>query len=555
MAFRLPREILREIFLELLDEDFPQDLHPCALVNREWCEVAIPILWLIPMNSPSWTWKSTLYLRTLLSTIGEESRTLLEKNTIDLSTSPAGTLFNYASYPRTLGVTNLLLSIDFYLFPNRQKPMKRDEKDMNQLRLMFKELCKLFIANCNISTIEIGESTGIYYSVIDEISLIPTFPGAKKSLERLTTLSYSNQYSSKITSMFESMSTFVMNLSSIHSYIMDSSQAMALAKLISTQRKLEHLSLALPTVTDKLIAGRNLSQERDCFVHIFGAVASQKYNLIVLELKNINFRFVPKNSLEGLASCSTLQILELIQCEGLETDQAKALSMSFPLLKNFVFKASPEIDEKYPDEFITEIFRTASNHLEEILLEDHTEHTITSITRYCRNVRKLFLESLEQEQILSIFSNCSQLKSISFDCGKGFDANDFLRKMALCVPKTLEAMEIHMFLRNPWLFTPESLKIFLESCKCSFKQLVIQHDLVVNRFYDDSTAPEDVEMTTMDEEHFNVIKRAGVNLLMTNNIALDPDKYPDYSGIITIPESTPASRRVFVSDFYLVYAY
>ncbi|CAG8774874.1 13038_t:CDS:1, partial [Acaulospora morrowiae] len=40
---RLPSECLEEIFKYLHDDLV--SLHSCALVNRSWCRIAIPLLW------------------------------------------------------------------------------------------------------------------------------------------------------------------------------------------------------------------------------------------------------------------------------------------------------------------------------------------------------------------------------------------------------------------------------------------------------------------------------------------------------------------------------
>lgn len=57
MSPLLVSDVLREIFLHLVDtcessdqqfNNSIRDLYPCILVNRQWCEIAIPILWSRP---------------------------------------------------------------------------------------------------------------------------------------------------------------------------------------------------------------------------------------------------------------------------------------------------------------------------------------------------------------------------------------------------------------------------------------------------------------------------------------------------------------------------
>ena len=40
-------QLFTEIFLNVVKnlEDYPETLHSCILVNREWCKITVPILW------------------------------------------------------------------------------------------------------------------------------------------------------------------------------------------------------------------------------------------------------------------------------------------------------------------------------------------------------------------------------------------------------------------------------------------------------------------------------------------------------------------------------
>ena len=84
MSHQLPYECLSEIF-EHLENDA---LRSCLLVNRFWCEVSVPILWTSIQNH-----------NTLISCLPNESKEILNKNDIILSTpNSKPPLFNYISF-------------------------------------------------------------------------------------------------------------------------------------------------------------------------------------------------------------------------------------------------------------------------------------------------------------------------------------------------------------------------------------------------------------------------------------------------------------------------
>ena len=88
MPRQLPYECLSEIFKHLENDA----LRSCLLVNRFWCEVSVPILW-----------KSIQNYNTLIACLPNESKEILNKNEIILSTpNSKPPLFNYIVYIKNL---------------------------------------------------------------------------------------------------------------------------------------------------------------------------------------------------------------------------------------------------------------------------------------------------------------------------------------------------------------------------------------------------------------------------------------------------------------------
>src|SRR5215213_796672 len=107
MPCQLPTDCLIKI-LEILDDD-KTTLHSCLLVNRLWCKISVRILW-----RNIWSFKypydygRTAILSTLISCLPNESKELLHKNEIFISTlTSKPPLFNYPSFCKVLSVNEL----------------------------------------------------------------------------------------------------------------------------------------------------------------------------------------------------------------------------------------------------------------------------------------------------------------------------------------------------------------------------------------------------------------------------------------------------------------
>src|ERR1051325_6137790 len=92
MSPQLPSECLNEIFEHL--ENDKVTLHSCLLVNRLWCKVAVRNLW-----------KNVWNYSTLIACLPNESKEILLKNGIVISTPTSKSpTFNYASFCKVLSV-------------------------------------------------------------------------------------------------------------------------------------------------------------------------------------------------------------------------------------------------------------------------------------------------------------------------------------------------------------------------------------------------------------------------------------------------------------------
>src|SRR3954462_12990160 len=104
MASKLPVDILSIIF-EDIEQENDESLYSCILVNKEWCQIAVPFLWKNPWKkvNNSTTNRSKKLFNCFLMMMPEESKEFLKMNGIkflveDSFSKNETLLFNYSSF-------------------------------------------------------------------------------------------------------------------------------------------------------------------------------------------------------------------------------------------------------------------------------------------------------------------------------------------------------------------------------------------------------------------------------------------------------------------------
>ena len=104
-------KISTELLIIILNNVQPtRDLYSSLLVNRTWCKVAIPILWEQTLNlgfiEDRKLERRSLCIRTYISCLDTQARTLLTQNGFDLSSSPPQAIFDYPSFAHKFRIDN-----------------------------------------------------------------------------------------------------------------------------------------------------------------------------------------------------------------------------------------------------------------------------------------------------------------------------------------------------------------------------------------------------------------------------------------------------------------
>src|SRR6266542_6085236 len=118
--FMLNKDILFLIFKELQDDSKP--LFSCLMVNRLWCETAIPILWKNPWHY-NINYKNKTYLFIIISFyLSDDIKEYLKRQGIQLpSISHKSLLFDYLSFCKSININtiNSIISIESSLDYNQ----------------------------------------------------------------------------------------------------------------------------------------------------------------------------------------------------------------------------------------------------------------------------------------------------------------------------------------------------------------------------------------------------------------------------------------------------
>src|ERR1043166_7737809 len=131
---QLPVDCLNEIF-EYLEED-KVTLRSCLLVNSLWCEVSVRILW-----------RSIRNYNTLIACLPDESKEILSKNGIIISTSKTP-MFNYALFCKVLSVYQVYFDIRKLL--KNQQLISSQYLLNNNLSVVTQEIFKFLIPQSSL---------------------------------------------------------------------------------------------------------------------------------------------------------------------------------------------------------------------------------------------------------------------------------------------------------------------------------------------------------------------------------------------------------------------
>ncbi|CAI2169109.1 10281_t:CDS:2 [Funneliformis geosporum] len=446
MAGKLPTECLIKIFKMFIvtyNHDYVT-LRSCALVNRKWCSMAIPMLWREPLANLQFR-KSTrnrihLPIGTYIMCLSDEAKDILSKCGIS-STLKREAMFDYASFLQSLDSVMLSNATERWLelcntIPKDGQnfiPVFKNYQLIDQLLRMFMKRCK------NLKEIQLKKSNQLRCPA-DALLQLHLLPGAEISLSNLKKFSFDGCMEPEILSKASEISKNIQHLQ-IDCICNDNE---GLAKLIRAQQKallslsIESMNLNIPNIKNAL-----------------------KNKVDSLTSLSINRIF----SLDIFSNCSNLETLLILHRERfVDNLMERFVNSKFPKL----LELQLQIDHPYLYQISTFIKNTNENltsiYLNWVVPED-TENALllfSTISTHCPNLTE-YIGAFANDVIPYLplfFEKCSKLEffCIYDDYLTFYDLSNVMKLIGNVIPKRLKMM----WLSESWMCNVEALNEFLE---------------------------------------------------------------------------------------------
>ncbi|PKY44311.1 hypothetical protein RhiirA4_541752 [Rhizophagus irregularis] len=240
MITELNIDCLIKIF-EILENDH-KSLHSCILVNKLWCQCAIPKLWKNPWRNGEKISSQVSLIKTYISAFPKESKEILLENGFELSSIESNSnkphIFNYISLLRNLQIYHLESSIRYWFIEtfNNKSISEYNKLSEYKLKLLIKEFYKfIFTQSPNLYTLNATSTYGNYDLLTDTIENIPQ---AKKCLSMITKFQCYKTISIEV-KLYPAISKICQNIKRLHVGQVEISKDLIL--LINSQKDLKEI--------------------------------------------------------------------------------------------------------------------------------------------------------------------------------------------------------------------------------------------------------------------------------------------------------------------------
>ncbi|CAG8553432.1 14577_t:CDS:1 [Funneliformis mosseae] len=416
MASKLNTDCLEEIFGFLELDGMGHEttlrsciLHPCILVNRQWCFSAVRILWSNP-----WHFRKDLecvkpsIINTYISTFSKESKERLIENKIILqSEAETQPTFNYAWFLRNLHLFHLEMTLKswFQSFQQRRRSgditMSRGICSINY-KLVFEELLNNFFTT---SPCILKLSISAYDNITCLTNSIEQTP---KSIDCLANLRYFRSSGDlpsmpKLFSLLSNISPNLLKLQ-IDRYIITEE----LADLINAQKDLKEIFFHKhPSLRHRPLS---LSNNK-----IGTSLINKSRSIKLLEIKGVYFQAQMFSNFENLRE------LYIKICGGMKYTREELLPLAFVSLNHLQKLFWHSTHYIYLDLF-PNFFRNSGKRLKVITIKGFMISDpkgagllINSVAKYCVNLRSfsgpILIENVAE--LTRLLENCNELQSLS----------------------------------------------------------------------------------------------------------------------------------------------
>ncbi|KAF0429787.1 hypothetical protein F8M41_005636 [Gigaspora margarita] len=442
-------ELMDRILMNLETEI--DSLHSCALVNRHWCKMSIPILWQDPFSFT----KNQAIISEYFSSLDENGKLILKE--FGIIPDFPNTLFNYARFLKVLDLSLFGCRVDrwinFQLSNMEKNATNKLKYDITNLLLKI-----LIKSGATLSTLILNDSK--LFKVNSEISyLLERNTHFFSQLQDLFVEEYNVENVIMLLNILSSNATNLYELKFKTFNINDTQLLHAFISIIKSQQHLEWF---------KFHGNENIIPEFN--EEVISALENQNK-----ALKGIQIAFCEFNTeFEALRKFENLEAISIVG-----SDEQKILKLLNPDLCKL---STLEICsyESIEAANIIQILEKSGPLLQQLKL-DSDENEIYSqsllfetLINFCQNITYLYISSFKlSDQFLNLINCLQKLQFLSL-CWLGGESNEskemmktYIKNFAEILPSTLQYLD----LSNIW--ESSHIDILLDHCDAPLENLLM----------------------------------------------------------------------------------
>ncbi|KAF0541539.1 hypothetical protein F8M41_005310 [Gigaspora margarita] len=416
---------LMENILNNLNNEI-SSLYSCALVNRLWCKMAVPILWQDPFSSD----RRPLFISKYFSSLGEDEKFGLKEclEECGINEEFSNTLFDYARFLKVLDLWNLESKVRKWItFKLIDSEFFYGAEKNHIINLLF----KLFIeSGATLHKLVLGFSKSLELKP----EIFYTLGENKQFFSRIQYLSLnviSNNNIESATTLLRALAKSTTKISTIELDYFDSDYEpqifQALIYVIKLQEQLRLFSLVGDYPTE--------------FYGVISALESQKNSLqeVILDSCDFNIEF------EVFNNCKNLETLRIRYCA---TKPLKLLDYKVSTLE--------VVESEIDTQSMALIFEKSGIFLQRFKLELYEEFQdepllLEALKSFCPNITYLNIQGIGvSPQLVELIGNLQKLQYLTLWCDDVYDIPEEVMKIRVIqfseiLPLTLQYFDLGEF--------------------------------------------------------------------------------------------------------------
>ncbi|KAG9296822.1 hypothetical protein G9A89_002219 [Geosiphon pyriformis] len=463
-------------------------LFSCALVNRTWCRMVIPILW----SQPFLLFQSLLnshtaklsFAMTLLSCLTKDSKDKLKRIGIEIPRYYDTTIFDYLALITELWLPKLqeIISIWVHKFREMNELAKPSDIYISKISNFLSDEILSRSENFHHLNVTIFEP-GTYHFP-DLTKYLNIAKGLEKLKRFKLDLSFRGTYSLQRDNL--SWLLCAMNMICKHIVSLDitldakfpdipNSMINQISRLIKLQHKLQNLSISSNLKTPLLLEPLHY----------------QAHTLKIIKLHDLK---ITTKLLEDMTNCLKLESLAFVFCslENLDLESwipfiESQIQLKTMCLRNFYFP--PQSSDLEQKSFLMFLIRKMGNQLRELELFTHFGNQMPLLTQInCHNLEILRINSSMRnfpDENLDFLANANSLSELKISFFRRSQlSHKFWARLAQNFPLHLTIFESKI--------SPSELKVILENQRSKLQIIVVQthrkneHLEIVQNFFKES---------------------------------------------------------------------